>query len=302
MTGRPLSVSRCASRWAPRLSGSLRAIRDSMWSKRGRVRRRSTPSSSCARPKACCPGSTISHGAPAPVRPCASVGPRPSDPAAAIDEAEYDLAILDRLLKRPAAETVGAARYLLHANPHLGRALRFRAERWNNVALVSLGWARQSSTLRRTLALRAHDISKRAVFTHGAAELRRVPLPIPAPSGPQTGATRGARAARGHRPAAARVDDARGPVRDARGAPRRQGLLPVTAANLSARTRGARRSLDGARGEEVRGRPQTSDSASVGGRHRAHPCGPRGVAQAHGRGRRGARMDASTLRARVRPS
>ncbi len=48
----------------------------------------------------------------------------------AIDEAEYDLAILERLEGRPEAETSGAARYLLAANPHLSRALRFRAERW----------------------------------------------------------------------------------------------------------------------------------------------------------------------------
>jgi hypothetical protein len=86
--------------------------------------------------------------------------PAPSNPAAAIDEAEYDLAILDRLLKRPAAETVGAARYLLHANPHLGRALRFRAERWNN-----LRWYRADGLVDPTpaahLALREHDISKR---------------------------------------------------------------------------------------------------------------------------------------------
>jgi RecB family exonuclease len=55
--------------------------------------------------------------------------PAPDSPARAIDEAEYDLAVLERLLREPAGSR-GAARYLLHANPHLGRALRFRARRW----------------------------------------------------------------------------------------------------------------------------------------------------------------------------
>ncbi|CAN5139580.1 hypothetical protein BH09MYX1_BH09MYX1_05430 [soil metagenome] len=56
--------------------------------------------------------------------------PAPNDERDAIDEAEYDLAILERLEGRPEAETNGAARYLLGANEHLRRALRFRAERW----------------------------------------------------------------------------------------------------------------------------------------------------------------------------
>jgi CRISPR/Cas system-associated exonuclease Cas4 (RecB family) len=56
--------------------------------------------------------------------------PAPRDANDAIDEAEYDLAILERLEGRPEEETSGAARYLLAANPHLSRALRFRAERW----------------------------------------------------------------------------------------------------------------------------------------------------------------------------
>jgi len=56
--------------------------------------------------------------------------PAPADPSDAIDEAEHDLALLERLRSRDAAEKVGAARFLLDANPHLGRALRFRARRW----------------------------------------------------------------------------------------------------------------------------------------------------------------------------
>jgi hypothetical protein len=56
--------------------------------------------------------------------------PAPSEPERAIDPSEYDLAMLDRFLRRAAEEARGAAHYLLHANPHLARALRFRGRRW----------------------------------------------------------------------------------------------------------------------------------------------------------------------------
>ncbi len=56
--------------------------------------------------------------------------PAPRKPELAIDEAEYDLALLERLFHLPEAETVGTARYLLGANAHLARALRSRARRW----------------------------------------------------------------------------------------------------------------------------------------------------------------------------
>jgi RecB family exonuclease len=56
--------------------------------------------------------------------------PAPSESAQAIDEAEHDLALLDRLLRREPGEAVGTARYLLSVNPHLARSLRFRARRW----------------------------------------------------------------------------------------------------------------------------------------------------------------------------
>ncbi|HEX4355069.1 MAG TPA: PD-(D/E)XK nuclease family protein, partial [Polyangiales bacterium] len=57
--------------------------------------------------------------------------PAPKDPAQAIDAAEYDLAILDRWLSGGDAR-IGAARYLLNANQHLARALRFRFRRWQS--------------------------------------------------------------------------------------------------------------------------------------------------------------------------
>jgi len=58
--------------------------------------------------------------------------PAPADRMAAIDEAEHDLALLDGYLHAPAhaPAPAGVAAYLLAANPHLGRSLRFRARRW----------------------------------------------------------------------------------------------------------------------------------------------------------------------------
>jgi hypothetical protein len=58
--------------------------------------------------------------------------PAPDRPADAIDDAEYDLALLAPLLD-PTVDpktTIGTARYLLGANAHLARALRARAQRW----------------------------------------------------------------------------------------------------------------------------------------------------------------------------
>ena len=58
--------------------------------------------------------------------------PAPKSRAQAIDEAEYDLAVLDELDKHDlrGERAVKAAGHLLHSNPHLARALRFRAYRW----------------------------------------------------------------------------------------------------------------------------------------------------------------------------
>ncbi|MGH7906758.1 MAG: PD-(D/E)XK nuclease family protein, partial [Candidatus Binataceae bacterium] len=56
--------------------------------------------------------------------------PAPRDPDEAIDDAEFDLAILDKLVDGDPAANAGAAHYLLDANTHLARALRSRARRW----------------------------------------------------------------------------------------------------------------------------------------------------------------------------
>ncbi len=58
--------------------------------------------------------------------------PAPADPDEAIDEAEFDLAMLQPLLggALSKAERQGRARFLLSSNEHLARALRARARRW----------------------------------------------------------------------------------------------------------------------------------------------------------------------------
>ncbi len=56
--------------------------------------------------------------------------PAPQSPLQAIDEAEYDLAVLGGVLRSPEQQTLGAANYLLNVNEHLARALRFRGRRW----------------------------------------------------------------------------------------------------------------------------------------------------------------------------
>lgn len=93
--------------------------------------------------------------------------PAPQDPADAIDAAEHDLALLDGLLRDPAPRP-GTARYLLDANPHLGRALRFRARRWwkrwtwadGLVAAPEAG--REAIAARGVEAIREHALAARS--------------------------------------------------------------------------------------------------------------------------------------------
>jgi len=56
--------------------------------------------------------------------------PAPARREQAIDEAEYDLALLESVLLKKEEECVGEAHYLLSSNEHLARALRFRGRRW----------------------------------------------------------------------------------------------------------------------------------------------------------------------------
>ena len=87
--------------------------------------------------------------------------PAPAQAALAIDDAEYDLAVLERVLRLPASETIGAARYLLTSNVHLGRTLRARWMRWD-----SRKWERADGLVNPApeaiAALAAHQLATRS--------------------------------------------------------------------------------------------------------------------------------------------
>jgi ATP-dependent helicase/nuclease subunit B len=87
--------------------------------------------------------------------------PAPADPADAIDEAEHDLALLDRLVRPAAAPVTGAARYLITSNPHLARALRHRAMRFDpNRWSYADGLVKPDGAARAALA--AHALTARS--------------------------------------------------------------------------------------------------------------------------------------------
>jgi ATP-dependent helicase/nuclease subunit B len=85
--------------------------------------------------------------------------PAPDDPAAAIDEAEFDLAVLGRL-QRGGEEGRGAARYLLGVNPHLTRTLRARAARWRRAWSPADGLVHPDAVAREAMA--RHQIGARS--------------------------------------------------------------------------------------------------------------------------------------------
>jgi ATP-dependent helicase/nuclease subunit B len=80
--------------------------------------------------------------------------PAPTDPGNAIDDAEHDLAILDRLIALP-DESAGEARYLISANPYLARALRARYQRWGRTWTPADGLTSRSETVRAIMARHA---------------------------------------------------------------------------------------------------------------------------------------------------
>jgi ATP-dependent helicase/nuclease subunit B len=95
-------------------------------------------------------------------RPARLGWPAPDQPSDAIDNAEFDLAVLDKLVDADPAATLGAAHYLLSANPHLGRALRARARRWlrrwtPNDGLVDPDPAEREALVRHQLAARPYS-------------------------------------------------------------------------------------------------------------------------------------------------
>ncbi|HEY3594611.1 MAG TPA: PD-(D/E)XK nuclease family protein, partial [Polyangiaceae bacterium] len=86
--------------------------------------------------------------------------PAPEKPIDAIDAAEHDLSLLHDLLNSPEKETEGKARYLLGVNPHLARALRFRARRWLKAWTRADGLVDPDPQARAALA--EHRLDKRS--------------------------------------------------------------------------------------------------------------------------------------------
>ncbi len=84
----------------------------------------------------------------------------PADRTHAIDEAEYDLALLQSVLDKSETEAVGKAHYLLSSNAHLARALRFRGRRWLRTWKASDGLVDPPEEA--LVAIREHAIEKRS--------------------------------------------------------------------------------------------------------------------------------------------
>jgi len=86
--------------------------------------------------------------------------PAPKEPERAIDEAEFDLAILAPLLDVDDATVAGTARSLMTANPHLARALRARARRWLRRWTIADGLVEPDATALEALA--THGLGQRS--------------------------------------------------------------------------------------------------------------------------------------------
>jgi ATP-dependent helicase/nuclease subunit B len=94
--------------------------------------------------------------------------PAPPDPTEAIDDAEHDLSILDRLVALP-GESSGAARYLVTANLWLARALRARYQRWSRSWTSADGLTSRSDVVRTVMArhtLRVRSYSPTALQSY----------------------------------------------------------------------------------------------------------------------------------------
>lgn len=96
--------------------------------------------------------------------------PAPADPRRAIDSAEYDLAVLEPLLRRAVTgDVAGRARFLIELNAHLGRSLRSRWCRWELRRWHAAdGMCELPETTRA--ALHAHRLGARA---YSASALQR---------------------------------------------------------------------------------------------------------------------------------
>ena len=86
--------------------------------------------------------------------------PAPERPEAAIDEAEYDLALLASLVGAKNEDVTGRAHYLLTANSHLARALRARSRRWLRRWTQNDGLVDPDELARQSIA--SHQFSARS--------------------------------------------------------------------------------------------------------------------------------------------
>ena len=86
--------------------------------------------------------------------------PAPIDPRVAIDEAEYDLALLAPLIDADQETVAGTAHYLLSTNQHLARALRARSRRWLKRWTQNDGLVEPDDLAREALA--AHQLDSRS--------------------------------------------------------------------------------------------------------------------------------------------
>lgn len=101
--------------------------------------------------------------------------PAPEHPEEAIDDSEYDFAILARLKTAGKEASKGAAAYLLSANTHLARALRARARRWRNRWTPADGLvdpAPETVELLKGYRLAARAYSPTALESYGACPYR----------------------------------------------------------------------------------------------------------------------------------
>jgi RecB family exonuclease len=100
--------------------------------------------------------------------------PAPADPDEAIDDAEYDLALLNRLEAR-GQESPGAARHLVTTNSFLARALRSRYQRWGKAWTINDGLVSRSETVRTIMtkhALSARSYSPTALQNYSKCPYR----------------------------------------------------------------------------------------------------------------------------------
>jgi ATP-dependent helicase/nuclease subunit B len=86
--------------------------------------------------------------------------PAPTDTNIAIDDAEYDLALLHTALRLRGAEAKGSARYLIEVNKNLANSLRTRSRRWRNFWSAADGLVDPDPATLQVLA--AHRFSERS--------------------------------------------------------------------------------------------------------------------------------------------